>query len=84
MDAVNTGGLIIGVVTTVMCIALVTFAAPAAKLFRHVQSQMYGERVGRIQSPGMVRLAAIPGIGLGVAMIVMALLGMFGTHPPAS
>jgi hypothetical protein len=78
MNSTNALSMAIGITTIVICLGLVVFAVPAASIFRRLQSRLYGERIGRIQTPGMVRLAAVPGVGLGLAIVTMAALGAFG------
>lgn len=78
MTYTNIAGLVIGLAITGGSTALLVFAVPAAEFFRDLQTRMYGERIGRVQTPAMVRLGALLGLLLGVGMVVTAALGGFG------
>jgi hypothetical protein len=74
----NIAGLVIGIAIAGGSTALLVFAVPVAELIRDLQTRMYGDRIGRMQTPAMVRLGAVLGLLLGVGMVLTATLGGFG------
>lgn len=80
MTDANIAGLWIGI-GMIVCLGLVfVFANPMAGYFRALQTRMYGERLGKRQTPGKVRLGAGLGVLLGITMVILAATGSFGTH----
>jgi hypothetical protein len=72
-------GAVIGAVGLLIGIVVVIFAIPVSSHLRRLQTRMYGDRVGSMQTPNMVRFGAVLVGALGFAMIVLGILGLFGT-----
>lgn len=79
-EIANVAGVAIGIVVLVAGVLGLVFAQPFTRSAKRRISKWYGENAAAGGAVGQMRFGAILGAILGVAMIVIGLMGKFGSQ----
>ena len=76
-EVANIAGVVLGSLLIIGCVYLTIFATRVAREHAERASRLFGASIARRYTAANYRVASIPGIGLGVFMVVFGVMGKY-------